>query len=77
MCSQVQETPILDLKQDPPAPRSTWWRFLVYIAIGTAIGFAPQAFRDSFPGLNLTDLWIPAFTWGLRSTNWGIWRLGR
>ena len=53
----MSATPILDLRQDPPAPRSSKWTTLICLAVGGAGGFAASG---SWPGINVL-LWIPCF----------------
>jgi hypothetical protein len=54
----MSATPILDLRQDPPAPRSGKWMTLICLAVGAAIGFAINGSFGSLPGINGL-LWIP------------------
>jgi len=58
----MQETPILDLVQDPPAPpRRQKLMLLLYAAIGAGIGILlPEVPGDNLPGFNLLFwlLWL-------------------
>ncbi len=48
----MSATPILDLWQDPPAPRVNKWATLIGLTVGAAIGFALISLSDSLPGFN-------------------------
>ena len=51
-------TPILDLMQDPPKPRTPrWWPYILGAAIGAGIAVLPE-FSDSLAGFNAL-LFIP------------------
>ena len=56
--TDMSATPILNMLQDPPAPRSKRWTLLVGLAAGAAIVFAPTSLRGLLPGFNAI-LWIP------------------
>jgi hypothetical protein len=55
----MSESPILDLEQAPPEPKSTWLFTLIALAVGAAIGIALEAKSDAPPDLNFL-LIIPA-----------------
>jgi hypothetical protein len=56
--TDMSATPILNMLQDPPTPRSKKWAILLGVAAGAAIGLAPASLGRMLPGLN-PILWIP------------------
>ena len=54
----MQATPILDLIQDPPAPRISRVGLLIGAAIGLGFVFLPDSLTGMMPGFNLL-LWLP------------------
>ncbi len=54
----MSTTPILDLEQEPPAPRVRRWPTVLYLVVGAGIGVALSEYDFAMPGFNIL-LWLP------------------